>query len=33
MPVSLLLCEGGPGSPDVRVLSKVLAGLCEVRPF
>jgi len=33
MPVSVLLCEGGTNSPDVRVLSKVLAGLCEVRPF
>ena len=31
--MSLLFCEGGPGSPDVRVLGKVLAGRCEVRPF
>lgn len=33
MPVSMLICEGAPSSPDVRVLSKVLAGLCEVRPL
>lgn len=33
MPVSMLLCEGGPNSPDVRVLSKILTGLCEVKPF
>ncbi len=33
MPVSLLLCEGVAGSPDVRVLGKLLAGRCEVRPF
>ncbi|MBD3266272.1 hypothetical protein GF373_06340 [bacterium] len=32
MPVNLLLCEGGPGSPDVRVLSKILSSLCEVKP-
>lgn len=32
MPVNVLLCEGGPGSPDVRVLGKLLAGLCEVKP-
>lgn len=32
VPVNLLLCEGGPGSPDVRVLRKLLAGYCEVRP-
>ncbi len=28
MPVALLLCEGGPNSPDVRVLVKLLAGRC-----
>lgn len=33
MPVSVLFCEGGPSSPDARVLAKLLAGLCEVRPF
>lgn len=33
MPVSLLFCEGGAGSPDMRVLGKLLAGRCEVRPF
>ena len=31
MPVNLLLCEGGLNSPDVRLLSKLLAGRCEVR--
>lgn len=33
MPVSLLLCEGVANSPDVRVLAKLLGGLCEVRPL
>jgi hypothetical protein len=33
MPVSVLLCEGGAHSPDVRLLTKLLAGRCEVRPF
>lgn len=33
MPVNLLLCEGGPNSPDVRLLGKLLAGRCEVRPL
>jgi hypothetical protein len=33
MPVSQLLCEGGNNSPDVRVLTKLLAGLCEVKPL
>lgn len=33
MPVSLLFCEGSAGSPDMRVLGKLLAGRCEVRPF
>ena len=33
MPVNLLLCEGGPKSPDIRVLSAVLNGVAgEVRP-
>jgi hypothetical protein len=30
--VSLLLCEGGINSPDVRVLSKLLGGRCQLRP-
>lgn len=30
--MSLLFCEGGPNSPDVRILRKLLAGRCEVRP-
>jgi len=34
MPVNLLLCEGAPGSLDVRVLSKLLSGSCgEIRPM
>lgn len=33
MPVNILLCEGGPGSPDIRVLAKLLTGLVEVRAF
>src|SRR5580658_5908227 len=33
VPIAVLVCEGGPQSPDVRTLSKILAGLCEVRPF
>ncbi len=32
MPVSQLLCEGENNSPDVRVLSKLLSGLCEIKP-
>ncbi len=32
MPVSLLLCEGGPNSADVRVLLKLLAGRCAILP-
>ncbi|MBF0428401.1 MAG: hypothetical protein HQL94_05715 [Magnetococcales bacterium] len=32
MPVNVLLCEGGAGSPDVRVLGKLLGGVCEIRP-
>ena len=33
MPVSLLLCEGGANSPDVRVLKKLVAGRCRVLPL
>lgn len=33
MPVSRLLCEGVAGSPDTQVLSKLLAGRCEVGPL
>jgi len=33
MPVNLLLCEGGENSPDVRVLTKLLAGRCQVLPM
>jgi hypothetical protein len=33
MPVNILLCEGGPNSPDVRVLVKLLPGRCEIRPM
>jgi hypothetical protein len=32
MPVSLLLCEGVDSSPDIRVLTKLLAGRCRVLP-
>jgi len=33
LPVDLLLCEGAPNSPDVRILTKLLSGFCgEVRP-
>ncbi len=32
MPVDVLLCEGVDHSPDVRVLNKLLAGLCTVEP-
>jgi hypothetical protein len=32
MPVSLLLCEGEANCPDVRVLTKLLAGRCAVLP-
>lgn len=32
MPVDILFCEGGPNSPDIRVLKKLLAGRCgEIR--
>lgn len=33
MPLSILLCEGGANSPDIRVLGKLLPPRCEVRPF
>ncbi|MBF0235902.1 MAG: hypothetical protein HQK65_23145 [Desulfamplus sp.] len=33
MPVAQLLCEGGNNSPDVRVLSKLLSGICEIKPL
>lgn len=32
MPVNILYCEGAERSPDVRLLSKLLSGYCEVRP-
>lgn len=33
MPVSILFCEGGSGSPDVRVLRSILRGLpIQVKP-
>lgn len=32
MPVSVLLCEGGRQSPDVRVLVRLLAGRCVIEP-
>jgi hypothetical protein len=32
MPVSLLYCEGGPKSADLRVLSALLAGVCAIKP-
>jgi hypothetical protein len=32
MPVAQILCEGVNNSPDVRVLHKLLAGVCEVKP-
>jgi hypothetical protein len=32
MPVSVLYCEGGPKSPDMRVLSAILAGVCAIKP-
>src|SRR5882724_9783651 len=32
MPVSVLLCEGVTGSPDARILRKLLAGICTVEP-
>ncbi len=33
MPVSLILCEGGTNSPDVRILRKLLGGICQVKPM
>lgn len=32
MPVNILYCEGGPKSPDIRVLSIILAGACVLEP-
>jgi len=32
MPVTLLLCEGGDHSPDIRVFGKLLAGICTISP-
>lgn len=32
MPLAQLLCEGGDNSPDVRVLGKLLFGICQVKP-
>lgn len=32
MPLSLLLCEGVAGSPDARVLAKLVAGRCAIEP-
>lgn len=32
MPVNLLYCEGGPKSPDIRIISALLAGACVVSP-
>src|SRR5690348_8792433 len=32
MPVDVLLCEGADHGPDVRVLNKLLGGLCTVEP-
>lgn len=33
MPVNLLYCEGGPKSPDLRVLLAILAGVCTISPL
>jgi hypothetical protein len=33
VPVNLLFCEGSDNSPDVRILGKIMAGICEVRPL
>lgn len=32
MSIAVLYCEGNPGSPDARILSKILHGLCKVEP-
>ncbi len=32
MPITILYCEGGAKSPDIRVLSVILAGVCLVVP-
>jgi hypothetical protein len=33
MPVNILLCEGAENSPDVRLLGKLLAGRCVIKPM
>ncbi|HBE19130.1 MAG TPA: hypothetical protein DEG17_07030 [Cyanobacteria bacterium UBA11149] len=33
MSVNILYCEGGDKSPDIRILSKILAGVCTVQSF
>lgn len=33
MSVAQLLCEGRSGSPDARVLNKILDGLCKISPM
>jgi hypothetical protein len=32
VPVNLLYCEGGSKSPDIRLLTTLLAGICTVEP-
>lgn len=32
MPVTVILSEGVSGSPDVRILGKLLEGRCEIKP-
>ena len=32
MPVDVLFCEGATGSPDARVLRKLLGGTCSIEP-
>jgi hypothetical protein len=32
VPVNLLYCEGGPKSPDIRILSALVSGPCTVAP-
>jgi hypothetical protein len=33
MSVNVLYCEGGPKSPDIRVLGALLAGICLIEPM
>ena len=33
MSVNVLYCEGGDKSPDIRILSRILAGVCTVQAF